>query len=98
MHTWPEACAQKWAIVGHAHQYLNRISRTLHVRKARQDAKRCTAEECTRDNRDVVLLQGANVDAARGLAYLLNANLTISGGCPYPPLSARLAQEVYLPI
>ena len=41
-----------------------------------------------------LLLQGSNVDAARGLAYLLNANLTISGGCPYPPLSARLAQEV----
>ena len=31
-----------------------------------------------------LLLQGGNVDAARGLAYLLNANLTLSGGCPKP--------------
>ena len=45
-----------------------------------------------------MVLQGGNVDAARGLAYLLNANLTLSGGCPYPPLSAHLAQEVHLPI
>ena len=45
-----------------------------------------------------LMLQGSNVEAARGLAYLLNANLTISGGCPYPPLSARLSQEVHLPV
>ena len=44
------------------------------------------------------MLQGEEVDAARGLAYLLNANLTLSGGCPNPPMSARLAQQVHPPL
>jgi hypothetical protein len=43
-----------------------------------------------------MLLQGKKVDAARGLAYLLNANLTLSGGCPNPPLDPSFAQQVWL--
>ena len=43
-----------------------------------------------------MLPQGKKVDAARGLAYLLNANLTLSGGCPNPPLDPSFAQQVWL--
>ena len=39
-------------------------------------------------------LQSKKIDAARGLAYLLNANLTLSGGCPNPPLDPSFARQV----
>ena len=39
-------------------------------------------------------LQGKNVDAARGLAFLINGNITISGGCPNPALDAETATQV----
>lgn len=40
--------------------------------------------------------QGNQVDAARSLAYLLNANLTLSGGCPNPPLTEYFTDQVCL--
>ena len=39
-------------------------------------------------------MQGQKVDAARALAFLINSNLTLSGGCPNPPLDAGYAQQV----
>ena len=39
-------------------------------------------------------LQGKNVDAARGLAFLINGNITVSGGCPNPALDAETATQV----
>jgi hypothetical protein len=30
-------------------------------------------------------VQGGKADAARALAYIVNANMTLSGGCPSPP-------------
>ncbi|CAL8463787.1 g3321 [Coccomyxa elongata] len=37
---------------------------------------------------------GNQVDAARSLAYLLNANLTLSGGCPNPPLTEYFTDQL----
>lgn len=40
-------------------------------------------------------VQGNNAEAARALAYLVNGNMTLSGGCPIPPPSGTLfAQQV----
>ena len=45
---------------------------------------------------DCAVAQGRQVDAARSLAYLLNANLTLSGGCPNPPLTEYFTDQVCL--
>ncbi|KAK9918821.1 hypothetical protein WJX75_007234 [Coccomyxa subellipsoidea] len=37
---------------------------------------------------------GYQVDAARSLAYLLNANFTLSGGCPNPPPTAFFTDQL----
>lgn len=43
-----------------------------------------------------MFVQGYQVDAARSLAYLLNANFTLSGGCPNPPPTAFFTDQVRL--